>query len=187
MLFAEGRVPVQAHAVIGRIETRHDRRMRGQRQGRRRRGLRKKHALPCERVYRRGPRIRVAVRAQVIRPCRVEADQDDVGCCHPLSGPGASQNAPGVVVRASDYDDQQGDDQAGGRDRDRDQPKPCTPNVPDRVFHGSKAARILSLQIERRHCWRTDEHPAWGECSAFRKLVLTNTEKISKQSSRMRC
>ena len=76
---------IVANTVLGWIESRHQRGVRGQRERCRREHRFEAHPFSCDAVQRRGVRSFSAVAAQPIGPQRVDADED-----HPLDPAAAS-------------------------------------------------------------------------------------------------
>ena len=72
--------PVVPGAVPGGIPARHQARVRGQRDRRRRERARESHALAREPIHRRRPRGGVAVGADAIGTQRIDGDEDEVAC-----------------------------------------------------------------------------------------------------------
>jgi hypothetical protein len=121
LLLADGGVPVDPDAVIGRVHPRHDRGVRGKGQGRGRGALLEEDAAAGQGIQRGRLDPGIAVAGQAVGPCRVQGDDDDVGLVHALLPPPALEPGPGRLPRAEDKEEQgRARDHGGGESVEKD-------------------------------------------------------------------
>ena len=118
---ADGGIPVDPDAMIGRIHPGHDRGMRGQGQRRGGSALFEQDAAAGQGVQDGRPHAWIAVAGQVVGACRVHGDDDDVGLVHALLFPPARDARPSWLPRAEDEKkEDRGGDREGGEDAEKD-------------------------------------------------------------------